>query len=94
MLALKIPSIIPSDPSLWFSMLESNSNLRFRNLLQKVKLNYYVAYLSPDNAILVRDIILNRNETDSYKHLKESVISHGGESKTVEIQRLHAAELI
>lgn len=39
-----------------------------------------------------RDIILNPEQTDLYKHLKDSGISHDGESKLGEIRRLLAGE--
>lgn len=57
----------------------------------KTKYNYWIIYLSPDAVILGRDIILNSDQTDLYKHLKDSVFSCG-ESETEEIRRLHVSK--
>lgn len=64
--AVKIPNFIPFDPSLWFSMLESTFELAIPKSIteNKTKHNYCVAHLSPDAIILVRDIILNHDQTD------------------------------
>lgn len=62
-LAVKNPNFIPSDPSSWFSMLESIFELALLKptTKSKTKYNYYVAHLSPDATILVRYIILPKS---------------------------------
>lgn len=84
--AVKNSNFIPSDPSLWFSLLESTFELAILKPIieSKTKYNYWIIYLSPDAIILGRDIILNPDQTDPYTHLKDYVISCG-ESETEEI---------
>ncbi|GFR15394.1 uncharacterized protein TNCT_268001 [Trichonephila clavata] len=55
--AVKIPAFVSSDPALWFGMLESTFELAVPKPITdiRIKYNYYVAHLSPDAAIAVRD---------------------------------------
>ena len=59
--AVKIPIFIPSDPSLWFTMVESTFELAVPKPIteSKTNYNYCVANLPPDIAMTVRDIILS-----------------------------------
>ena len=81
--AVKIPIFIPSDPSLWFTMVESTFELAVPKPIteSKTKYNYCVANLPPDIAMTVRDIILSPDTTDPYAKLKSEIVSRCGESK-------------
>lgn len=92
--AVKIPIFIPSDPSLWFTMVESTFELAVPKPIteSKTKYNHCVANLPPHIAMTVRDIIISPDKTDPYHKLKSEVISRCGESTSQEIRRLLAGE--
>lgn len=92
--AVKVPTFIPSDPILWFSILESTfeSSTPKPITVSKTKFNYCVAHLPPETAVLVRDVILKPDQTDPYEKLKQEVISRCGESKSEEIRKLLTGE--
>ncbi|KAF8797273.1 hypothetical protein HNY73_001558 [Argiope bruennichi] len=54
----------------------------------KTKFNYCAAYIPPEVASIVRDIIINPDEEDPYQQLKSEVIKRCGESKSQEIRSL------
>jgi hypothetical protein len=92
--AVRIPNFIPSDPALWFTMVESTFELAVPKAISesKTKYNHCVANLPPDIAMTVRDVIISPDQTDPYGKLKQEVISRCGESKSQEIRRLLAGE--
>ncbi|KAF8794887.1 hypothetical protein HNY73_002803 [Argiope bruennichi] len=92
--AVKMPNFIPSDPSLWFTMVESTFELAIPKPItaSRTKFNYCVSTLPPEIAITVRDIILSPDATDPYSQLKSEIISRCGESKSQEIRKLLAGE--
>lgn len=94
--AVLIPPFIRADPSLWFHMLESTFALATPKAITdtKTKYNYVVANLPPDTATAVRDVIMQPDATDPYADLKAKIILRCGESKTEEIRRLLAGELL
>ncbi|GFQ82421.1 uncharacterized protein TNCT_15751 [Trichonephila clavata] len=93
--AVKIPAFVSSDPALWFGMLESTFELAIPKPItdERTKYNYCVAYLSPDAAMAVRDVILSPGSTNPYSKLKEEVIARCGESKSQEIRQFLAEQL-
>ncbi|KAF8787923.1 hypothetical protein HNY73_009472 [Argiope bruennichi] len=86
--AVKMPNFIPSDPSLWFTMVESTFELAIPKPItaSRTKFNYCVSTLPPEIAITVRDIILSPDAADPYSQLKSEIISRCGESKSQEIR--------
>lgn len=94
--AILIPPFIRADPTLWFHMIESSFALSSPKAIteSKTKYNYVVANLPPDTATVVRDIIMQPDPTDPYTNLKAKIIQRCGESKTEEIRRLLAGELL
>ncbi|GBM66174.1 hypothetical protein AVEN_68299-1 [Araneus ventricosus] len=91
---VKIPIFISSDPSLWFTMLESTFESAISKPIteSRTKYNHCVVNIPPDIAMTVRDIIMSPDTTDPYDNLKNEVISRYGESKSQEIRRLLAVE--
>ncbi|KAF8764845.1 hypothetical protein HNY73_022885 [Argiope bruennichi] len=86
--AVKMPNFIPSDPSLWFTMVESTFELAIPKPItaSRTKSQLLREHLPPEIAITVRDIILSPDATDPYSQLKSEIISRCGESKSQEIQ--------
>lgn len=92
--AVKMPLFIPTDPALWFKMVESTFELAVPKAIteSKTKYNYCVSHLPPDIAMTVRDVILSPDVTDPFLMLKNEVIARCGESKSQEIRRLLTGE--
>ncbi|GFT74677.1 uncharacterized protein TNCV_4809601 [Trichonephila clavipes] len=92
--AVKTPAFVSSDPALWFGMLESTFELAVPKPItdERTKYNYCVAYLSPDAAMAIQDVILLPLSINPYSKLKDEVIARCGESKSHEICRLLAGE--
>lgn len=92
--AVKIPVFIPTDPALWFTMIESTFQLAVPKPItdSRTKYNYCVSHLPPEIAMTVRDIILSPDSADPYKNLKDEIVLRCGETKSQEIRRLLAGE--
>ncbi|XP_055926936.1 uncharacterized protein LOC129958466 [Argiope bruennichi] len=92
--AVKMPNFIPSDPSLWFTMVESTFELAIPKPItaSRSKYNYSVSTLPLVIVTTVRDIILSPDITDPYSQLKSEIISRCGKSKSQEIRKLLAGE--
>ncbi|GBM56224.1 hypothetical protein AVEN_109914-1 [Araneus ventricosus] len=71
--AVKIPIFIPSDPSVWFTMVESTFNLAIPKPIteSRTKYNHCITNLPPDIAMTVRDIIISPDKTDPYAKLNQ-----------------------
>ncbi|KAF8784296.1 hypothetical protein HNY73_009994 [Argiope bruennichi] len=84
--AVKMPNFIPSDPSLWFTMVESTFELAIPKPItaSRSKYNYSVSTLPLVIVTTVRDIILSPDITDPYSQLKSEIISRCGKSKSQE----------
>lgn len=85
--AVRMPNFIPSDPALWFTMVETTFQTATPQpiTVSKTKFNHCVPLLPPEISTKVRDVIISPD-------LREEVISRCGESKTQEIRRLLAGE--
>ena len=92
--AVKIPVFIPTDPALWFTMVESTFQLAVPKPItdSKTKYNYCVAHLPPEIAMIVRDVIITPDIADPFQNLKQEIIHRCGETKSQEIRRLLAGE--
>lgn len=92
--AVKIPAFIPTDPALWFTMVESTFQLAVPKPItdSRTKYNYCVANLPPEIAMTVRDVIISPDNSDPFKNLKDEIIQRCGETKSQEIRRLLAGE--
>ncbi|GFT79763.1 uncharacterized protein NPIL_402851 [Nephila pilipes] len=66
--AIKIPTFIPSDPSLWFTMLELTFELVIPKpiMTSRTKSNHCVISLPSDIAMTLGDIIISPDKTDPY----------------------------
>ncbi|GBN45096.1 hypothetical protein AVEN_98144-1 [Araneus ventricosus] len=89
--AVKIPTFIATDLTLWFKMVESTFELAVPKTItdESTKYNYCVFHLCPDAEMVARDVI--PGSTDPYSKLKDEVIGRCGESKSQEIRRLLAS---
>ncbi|KAJ8916994.1 hypothetical protein NQ315_012909 [Exocentrus adspersus] len=85
--SVKVPEFIPSDPELWFAMLESSFDAAGikRN---STKLGYALGALDQKHAIEVRDIIVQPKTEQSYEHLKCELIKRLGSSQDQKTRRL------
>ncbi|KFM61689.1 hypothetical protein X975_21719, partial [Stegodyphus mimosarum] len=88
--AVKIPTFIPSDPSVWFTMVDSTFELAVSKAIteSRKKYNLYVANLPPDIAMT----IIVPDKTYPYGKLKNEVIVRCDERKSQEIGHLLAGE--
>lgn len=84
--SVKIPPFIPTDPALWFGMLEGSftaSNIT----AERTKFGYAAGALDPRYAIEVKDIVTSPPD-NPYTALKEALIkrlSKSQESKTIQL---------
>ncbi|XP_025830947.1 uncharacterized protein LOC112904631 [Agrilus planipennis] len=83
-LVVKLPSFVPSDPELWFYMVErsfeaSGESTRFGNVLGN---------LDPRYAAKVRDIIINPPETETYATIKAALFRRLGISQETRMKQL------
>lgn len=92
--AVKIPPYNFSDPALWFLMCESTFKLGVPKPVTEsvTKFNYVVAFLPPEAASIVRDVIAKPDEDDPYSQIKKELIKRSGESSQQEIRKLLAGE--
>ncbi|GFT48976.1 uncharacterized protein NPIL_196841 [Nephila pilipes] len=84
---VKIPAFTPSDPSMWFTMLESTFEIAVPKPITtfRTKYNHCFVSLPSETAMSVRDIIISPEKTDPYAQLKSEIISRCGENKTQEL---------
>ena len=82
--AVKIPVFIPTDPALWFTMVESTFQLAVPKPItdSKTKYNYCVAHLPPEIAMIVRDVIITPDIANPFQNLRQEISHHCGEMKS------------
>ncbi|GFQ76403.1 transposon Tf2-9 polyprotein [Trichonephila clavata] len=92
--AVKIPPYNFSDPQLWFSTCERTFALGVPKAITDTctKFNYIVSNLPPEDAAIVRDLIITPDETDPYGAIKAQLIQRTGESSQQEIRKLLTGE--
>lgn len=84
---MKVPQFIPSDPELWFSLLESGFDAS--GITQDAtRYGYAVSGLDPKYATEVRDIIIKPKSERSYVLLKTELIKRMGSSQEQKTHKL------
>ncbi|GFT85833.1 transposon Tf2-9 polyprotein [Nephila pilipes] len=80
--AVKIPPYNFSDSQLWFAIWKRNFSLGVPKPITDTctKFNYIVSHLPPKAAAIIRDIIINPDETAPYSAIKMQLIQRTGES--------------
>ena len=71
--AIKISLFWPSDPTLWFTQVESQFMLRGMTA-QLMKFRHVLANLSQEIGTEVRDVLMNPPAENPYDGLKETLI--------------------
>lgn len=89
--ALRVPPFIAADPELWFAILEENFQ-RAGITADATKFGHVTAVLEPQYALQVRDIIVNRPETNAYETLKRELVKRLSSSQEQKIRRLLESE--
>ena len=85
--SLKLPLFWPAYPQVWFAQVEAQFATRGITA-QKTMFNYIIAFLSPDVATKIQDLILQPPSEESYNRLKERLIKRMGVSKQRRLQQL------
>ncbi|XP_018332398.1 uncharacterized protein LOC108741921 [Agrilus planipennis] len=85
--AVKMPVFIPSDPELWFSMLESSLDAA-GIVKDNTKFGYALSALDQKYALEVRDIIVKPSSERTYELLKSELIKRMGASQEQNTKRL------
>ncbi|GFS46370.1 transposon Tf2-9 polyprotein [Nephila pilipes] len=80
--AVKIPPYNFSGPQLWFAPRKRTFSLGVPKPITDTctKFNYIVSHLPPEAATIVRDIIINPDETVPYSAIKTQLIQRTDES--------------
>jgi hypothetical protein len=89
--SVKLPPFWPSDPEIWFAQVEATFTTR-RITSERTRFDYVIAYLSPEVATEIRDLILKPPEATPYKILKEQLIRRTAASEQRRLQQLFNAE--
>ncbi|XP_025835890.1 uncharacterized protein LOC112906257 [Agrilus planipennis] len=85
--SVKVPVFIPSDPELWFSILEGSFDAA--GIVQdNTKFGYALSGLDQKYALEVRDIIVKPRSERSYELLKSELIKRMGASQEQNTRRL------
>ncbi|GFT09919.1 uncharacterized protein NPIL_249951 [Nephila pilipes] len=84
---VKIPAFTPSDPSMWFTMLESTFEIAAPKPIttSRTKYNHCFVSLSSEIAMSAQNLIILPDKTDPYAQFKSEIISRCGENKTREL---------
>lgn len=85
--AVRIPEFCPSDPEMWFSMVERSFDAAGITT-EKTKFGYVLGALHPRYATEVRDIIMNPPDTEPYQRLKTEYIRRLSSSQEQKTRRL------
>ena len=83
--SIKIPPFWTQDPELWF--LQVDAQFAAKNITRPTtKYQHVVGAISPEVAVLVRDVIANPPDDDPYKLLRETLIERTGPTRQQLIQ--------
>lgn len=85
--SVKVPPFIPSDPELWFTLLESSFDAAGITR-DGTRYGYAVSSLDPKYAVEVRDILIKPASERSYVQLKSELIKRMGSSQEHNTRRL------
>lgn len=85
--AIKVPTFWNDKPELWFAQLESQFTLA-KITVDSTKFHYVVASLNSEDLSCISDLILNPPETDSYRAIKERLISQNADSESLRLKKL------
>lgn len=88
---IKILPFWPADPAVWFAQVEAQFTTRGITS-QKTRFDHIVAFLSPEVAMEVRDLILRPPAERPYDTLKEQLVKRTAESEQRKLQQLLTAE--
>lgn len=91
--AVRLPPFVPSDPELWFSMVE-RSFYAAKVMTDSTKFGYVLGVLDPKYATEVRDIIVNPPDRDAYQTLKTELIKRLSATQDQNTKRLLEREEI
>ena len=89
--SLKLPPYWLHDPQIWFAQVEAQFATRGITV-QQTMFDYVVAYLTPDIAIEIRDLILKPPEESPYNVLKGQLIKRTGASEQRRLLQLLSTE--
>ena len=92
--ALKLPRFWSADPQVWFAQVESQFFTRkITNCNQDTKFHHIVASLTPEVAVGISDLIINKPpDNANYDALKNTLIRRTAASRTRRLQQLLSAE--
>ncbi|XP_018329760.1 uncharacterized protein LOC108740066 [Agrilus planipennis] len=92
-LAVKLPPFVPSDPELWFCMVERSFEASGVTS-ESTRFGYVLENLDPRYAAEVRDIIINPPATEPYATIKAALIRRLGTSQKLRTKQLLGQEEI
>ena len=88
---VKIPPFWPADPQVWFAQVEAQFSMR--NITsQRTKFNHVVAWLAPEFATEVRDLLLQPPADTPYDVLHAQLIKQTAASEQRRLRQLFTAE--
>ncbi|XP_025833183.1 uncharacterized protein LOC112905278 [Agrilus planipennis] len=86
-LDVKLPPFVPSDPELWFCMVDRSFEA-YGITSESTKFGYVLGNLDPHYAAEVRDIIVNPPATDPYATIRAALIRRLGISQETRMKQL------
>ncbi|XP_025836050.1 uncharacterized protein LOC108733229 [Agrilus planipennis] len=86
-LDVKLPPFVPSDPELWFCMVDRSFEA-YGITSESTKFGYVLSNLDPHYAAEVRDIIVNPPATDPYATIRAALIRRLGISQETRMKQL------
>ncbi|XP_018321004.1 uncharacterized protein LOC108734101 [Agrilus planipennis] len=92
-LGVKLPPFVPSDPELWFSMVEQSFETSGVTS-ESTRFGYVLRNLDPRYAAEVRDIIIGPPATEPYATIKAALIRRLGISQELRTKQLLGQEEI
>ncbi|XP_018330784.1 uncharacterized protein LOC108740799, partial [Agrilus planipennis] len=92
-LAVRLPPFVPSDPELWFCMVERSFEASGITS-ESTRFGYVLGNLDPQYAAEVRDIIINPLATEPYATIRAALIRRLGPSQELRTKQLLGQEEI
>lgn len=89
--ALKLPQFWSTDPQIWFAQVEAQFATR-KITNQDTKFHYVVASLSPEVAVDIRDLLIQKPAENAYDELKKKLLERTTTTKAQKLQQLLATE--